>query len=602
MKIFAGLGLLLIFGAMPAVAQELAQPSVRMELGGETGARTEAVLRNWIMTAPDANPGMLEMMRLRDRTPPYENPVPWAGEFAGKYLTSAVMLSRMVNDPAFDAHLGAFVKELISTQAEDGYMGPFPDKHLLERWDLWGHYHCMMGLYLWHKETGDQKAMDAVLKAADLICDTFLDSDKRVHDTGSLEMNMAVIHMLGILHRETGSARYLQLMREIEKDWEKPPAGDYLRQALTGMEYYQTPKPRWESLHPMLGLGELYRITGEEQYKKALLHWWYSINKTDVHNAGSFSTHEQAVGNPFQPGAIETCCTVAWMAYSVEALQLSGDSAIADALERATWNAVLSYLHPSGRWCTYDTPMDGKRQASAHSIVFQSRPGTPELNCCSVNGPRGLGLLSEWALLGDGKGVTLNYFGPGVMEATLKNGSIWRFTQETSYPQEGAVTIRVQPDKPTFLPLTLRIPAWSSITHVSVNGESIANVKAGTYLKLTREWRQDDTIQVEFDMTPWCIRGDHHVAFGTSLFRGPLLLCYDQKFNAVELNAIPELDFNALDLKPVSTDARLQPIVLFSAKAVDGQEIMLCDYATAGAHGTAYRSWLPVRNAPPSPY
>ena len=41
--------------------------------------------------------------------------------------------------------------------------------------------------------------------------------------------------------------------------------------------------------------------------------------------------------------------------------------------------------------------MDGVREASAHTIVFQARAGTPELNCCSVNGPRVLGMLGEWA-------------------------------------------------------------------------------------------------------------------------------------------------------------------------------------------------------------
>ena len=66
---------------------------------------------------------------------------------------------------------------------------------------------------------------------------------------------------------------------------------------------------------------------------------------------------------------------------------------VADELELSLFNAILGAQHPYGRWCTYNTPMDGAREASAHTIVFQSRAGTPELNCCSVNGPRGLGLL-----------------------------------------------------------------------------------------------------------------------------------------------------------------------------------------------------------------
>lgn len=216
-------------------------------------ARVDGIIGNWLIPAPDANPGMLEMMRLRDRQPPYENPVPWAGEFVGKYLTSCALICRLSDDPALREVTARVMCELIRTQAADGYLGPFPDNHLLARWDLWGHYHCLLAMILWHQDTGDPDALQAACRAADLMCATFLDSGKRVHDAGSHEMNMAVIHALGLLYRQTRKDAYLRLMREIEQDWQKPPAGDYHRMALRGIEFYQTPKPRWESLHPMIG-------------------------------------------------------------------------------------------------------------------------------------------------------------------------------------------------------------------------------------------------------------------------------------------------------------------------------------------------------------
>ena len=94
-------------------------------------------------------------------------------------------------------------------------------------------------------------------------------------------------------------------------------------------------------------------------------------------------------------------------------LRLTGDPRVADELERSTFNGALGAQHPSGRWWTYNTPMDGVREASAHSIVFQARAGGPELNCCSVNGPRALGMLSEWAVMRDAKGFVVNWHGPG---------------------------------------------------------------------------------------------------------------------------------------------------------------------------------------------
>ncbi|MCZ7639971.1 MAG: glycoside hydrolase family 127 protein [Verrucomicrobia bacterium] len=489
-------------------ARDLPVPRVRLALEGPLRTRLDAIIQNWLLPAPDANPGMLEMMRLRDRQPPYEDPVPWAGEFAGKYLTSCVLIGRLADNPALRQQTARVVRDLIRTQAEDGYLGPFPDKHLLDRWDLWGHYHCMLALYLWYQDTGDTEALRAATRAADLMCATFLDTGRRVHDAGSHEMNMAVMHILGLLHRETGRATYRRLMHEVEKDWQKPPAGDYHRLAATGVEFYQTPKPRWESLHPMLGLAELFRITGDDSYRQALVHWWRSIRRTDIHNSGSFSTDEQAVGNPFRPGAIETCCTVAWLALSVEALRLTADSRIADALEHATWNAVLGYQHPSGRWCTYDTPMNGKRRASAHSIVFQSRPGTPELNCCGVNGPNGLGLLSQWAVLGGTNGLYVNYYGPGTTEAQLENGASWRLVQTTDYPLRPGVRCVVHPPAATTLPLSWRIPEWSRDTRVTVNGAPVQEVKSGTYLKLLRTWHPGDIVALEFDFQPRALRGD----------------------------------------------------------------------------------------------
>ena len=85
-----------------------------------------------------------------------------------------------------------------------------------------------------------------------------------------------------------------------------PPAGDYYRQGLADVPFSRTPKPRWESLHPIMGLAELHYATGETDYRKAFENLWWSMLEGDRHNNGGFSSGERANGNPYLPGAIET--------------------------------------------------------------------------------------------------------------------------------------------------------------------------------------------------------------------------------------------------------------------------------------------------------
>src|SRR6185503_14968882 len=139
-------------------------------------------------------------------------------------------------------------------------------------------------------------------------------------------------------------------------------------------------------------------------------------------------------------------------------------------LELATFNAGLGAQHPSGRWWTYNTPMDGVREASAHTIVFQARAGTPELNCCSVNGPRVLGLLSEWALMRSADGLTVHGYWPGTWSASFEDRPI-QLRLDRDYPRAAQQRVVVTKAPGTLWTLRLRIPGWSSMTTVEANFE-----------------------------------------------------------------------------------------------------------------------------------
>lgn len=580
------------------VLESLPQATYRFE--GRIGKRVQSNIENWLIPAPAANPGMIGMFHFRDRKPPRDL-VPWAGEYVGKYLISSIQALRMSNSPGLRQIVAELVADLVSSQSEDGYLGPFPSGSRFHgNWDLWGHYHSMLALLMWHEAVNEDSALQACRRAADLVCATFLNSGSRVIALGSPESNMAIIHSMGKLHRLTGEMRYLEMMQSIEEDWRD--SGDYFRTGLAGVDFFRSPKPMLESLHNLQGLLELHRITGEEAYHKAFTNHWWSIRRSDRRNSGGFSSNERADGNSFAPTSIETCGTVAWMALTIDMLRTTGDSRCADELELSTLNAAVGAQHPSGRWWTYDTPMGGIREPATRGNAFQSRPGTPELNCCSVNGPRTLGMLSEWAVMKTANGLALNYLGPGAFQGKLSNNTPVALQVETGYPLSGRIEVRVEPLIPRRFTLSIRIPQWTRAGSVQVNGGKVTDASPGQYFQINRRWKEQDRVTIHLDLSLRILRGEKETTNQVSLYRGPLLLAYDQQHNSFDETDIPSLDLrkigeaSVVSMHSMSSRQILEPWILVEIPTSENRSVRLCDFASAGAYGTYYRSWLNASN------
>ena len=87
--------------------------------------------------------------------------------------------------------------------------------------------------------------------------------------------------------------------------------------------------------------------------------------------------------------------------------------------------------------------------------------------------------------------------------------------------------------------------------------------------------------------------GEREAQGKVSLYRGPLLLAYDRRFNTMDPDDCPP--------GPAADAAGAGELAWAGARAVapaapaaDGRELVLCDFATAGAAGTPYRTWLPA--------
>jgi len=608
---------------------------LRLDFNDFIGNRLKVNLEEWLLKAIDNNPAIIGMFKLRENNSQLNLDI-WSGEYLGKFLIGAILCWKINRNKPLKELIEQIIIEISKIQGIDGYLGPFSKdkrffgiikKFIKSDWlelstfegttdihrilktirvtplyegnvcDLWGHYHIMLGLWYWYCETGNKQSYKICIKAADLICNIFLDSKKAISDAGSYEFNMAIIHIFCLLYKKVSNPKYLKIINKIESEWNKEGAGNYLASAIIGKEFFEIPRPRWESLHSIQALAELYYITGDEKYRKAFEHFYWSIVKYDRHNTGGFSSGEQARGNPYDPRVIETCATIAWITLNVDMLRLTGNSAIADELELSTFNAMIGSQSKSGRWWTYNTPMDGFRKAFYQDVNWQCLPGGPELNCCYTNASRGLGILSEWAILKSDNKFMINYYGPCSFEFLLPSGNYIKIVQETIYPKNGQIVFKILLRKSEKFALNLRIPNWSKNTFLAINNKKFFNITPGKYFSIDRVWGNNDIVHLKLDMDFHFWIGDNECSGKTSIYTGPILLSFDEHFNSKTLKNLQTIHFSIFKNKFQKIDQE-DTWLLFKFSLDNKNNLFLCDFASAGSYGSYYKTWLTINELP----
>ncbi|MDD6094358.1 MAG: glycoside hydrolase family 127 protein [Clostridia bacterium] len=554
-----------------------------IRFSGDVGKLIENLQNNWLVSVPETNPSIISVFRERDRKP-YRRLLPWSGEFAGKYITGAYYIYKITRDERLCRVILDFSDQLIECQDSDGYLGCFKKESRMTgknsydepgTWDAWNHYHIMYGLYLWFTETKNEKYLEAVEKTASMFLGTFYNGKKRLKDIGSTETNLAALHIFAVLYGQTGKKEYLDFALEIAKDVESEEGGGYISCMDSGNEFYQCRKPRWESLHVIMGIDALGRVTGEEKYRDVAEKIVYSILRTDVHNTGGFSTREQAVGTPFDNGAVELCCVIAFNALAAEVYRRKPATALADFLEISYYNAVMGSYSPSGRWSAYNTPMDGEKVANYNEIGFQSRAGSPDLNCCSANSGRGLGQLSEWAFLTDNEKLYINFYDPCSFET--EDGT--KISIGGDYPHGSAVTVSAECITPVTL--MLHIPEWSKNTFI--NGEKVTG---GEYFAYPCSAGVNN-IKIEFDFSLRFELGHGDYEGKRCVFSGPVLFGCDLSENDLDLDSLPcvtDGDFEGV-LPEYCPKSRK---ILLRLK----NGLILSDFYRLGSSGSRYRTWI----------
>ncbi len=591
-------------------------PQNQLKLDGFVGEKTDLIIEHRVK-AQDYD-YLVEPFRHKTETRM------WQSEFWGKWMLGAVASWEYTHDPELMEMMDQAVINLLETQLPDGYIGNYPPEYQLTNWDIWGRKYSMLGLLRYHDISGNKKALKAARKLADYTMTQLGPGKTNIIETGNYHgmASSSILEPVILLYNKTQKEKYLEFAKYIVQQWETPDGPQLINKAIEEVDVASRfPHPeRWfspengQKAYEMMscydGLLELYRVTGEPDYLKAVEMTVENILEEEINIAGSGTSFEcwyHGKGKQTLPTfhIMETCVMTTWLKLNLSLLRLTGKSGYADNIELTYYNALLA-----------STKHDGSEIAMYSPLLGHRGPGEKQcnmdINCCSANGPRGYSMMPRFAMMTDPDGIYLNLYNESTTTATLTGNNEVLLEQNTEYPVLGLVSINIDPVKEETFTIALRIPNWSEQTSIKVNGENIDGIDPGTYKRITRTWRKGDKIELQLDLRGRLVRQDNHVA----IVRGPIVLARDSRFGDGHVDEAARIqnEDGYVDLR-ISGEKPAGVWMAFTAPLKLGTgtkatlnppaQIHFCDFCSAGNtwdRSTRYRVWLPepldVRLAP----
>ena len=291
----------------------------------------------------------------------------WQGEFWGKLMLAAISSYNYNHDPQMLGKINDAFKGLLSTQTPDGYIGNYTDSARLQQWDVWCRKYTILALLSYYDLTKTKEALRAASLLADYTMSQLGPGKKDIVKTGNYRgmPSSSILEPVVLLYERTGNKKYLEFAKYIVNQWETPEGPQLISKALKGIavsERFPQPKSWWswengQKAYEMMscydGLLELYRITGDKTYLKAVEASVKNIIETEINIAGSGSAFEcwyKGSEHQIEPTyhMMETCVTFSWMKLCNNLLRITGNVLYADQIEKSAYNALLASMRNDG--------------------------------------------------------------------------------------------------------------------------------------------------------------------------------------------------------------------------------------------------------------
>lgn len=441
-------------------------------------------------------------------------------------------MAYILNDKKMIDETKTWLDAAIQSQRADGYFGPYVEKN--GKPDLWGNMIMIWCLQSYYEYSRDERVIGLMTNyyrwQLNLAEELFL---KDYWENSRGGDNLISIYWL---YNITGDDFLLELAEKTHRN--------------TANWRQRSTLPNWHNVNIAQSFREpatWYMLSKDSADLMATYNVHHLIRNTFGQvPGGMFGADENARMGYIDPRqGTETCGFVEQMASDEILLLMTGDPFWAEHCENVAFNSYPASMMPDLKSLRYITsPNHTISDAKNHHPGIDNRGPFLAMNpfssrCCQHNHGQGWPYFIEHLVMATpDNGIAAAIYGACKASVKVGDGKLVEIVEETNYPFEESIKFTVHTSGKVTFPLYLRIPSWTNNPSVVINGKKVpANLMAGKYVRLEREWKKGDQIVLNIPMklsqSVWHVNQESR-----SIHYGPLTFSLKIKENYVKVGSV----------------------------------------------------------------
>ncbi|WP_426792154.1 beta-L-arabinofuranosidase domain-containing protein [Sphingobacterium sp. WOUb80] len=445
------------------------------------------------------------------------------------WLKGYANLGYILKDPKIIAESKIWLEAALKSQRPDGYFGPLILRN--NKPDLWGNMLMLWCLQSYYEYSGDQRVLTLMtnyFKWQANLPDSFFLKDYWENSRGG--DNLLSVYWL--YNRTQGNEWLMDLADKIHRNTANWRQKDDL--------------PNW------------HNVNVAQCFREPATYYLKSQSTADLNATydnfhfvrqvfgqvpgGMFGADENARPGYTDPRqGVETCGMVEQMASNEILLGITGDPFWADHAEEVAFNTYPAAVTADFKALRYITsPNMTISDSHNHAPGIDNNGPFLMMNpfssrCCQHNHSQGWPYYAEHLYMAtNDNGVAAVLYAASKADVKVGNNQAIHIRQESNYPFEESLRFEIGTQGKTVdFPFYLRIPAWVKQAKVTVNGKSQAVEAGAKYIRIQRQWKDGDKVELSLPMTidlkTWTANKN-----SVSIQRGPLTYALKIKENYVK--------------------------------------------------------------------